>query len=345
MSIKFIKYNSIDNLYNKELQSFKDSVLYNPLDTWVVTPKIDGSNMTILFDDNGEPYAAKRNAVLDPNEDFFNYQSIMSKYNTVFCALRKEILQDFPEFEGEPVVDISIHGELCGGYFPGMPVLSGAKKVQKSVNYSNKNEFIVFDIRLYINEVKYYYLKHTDVIYYCNERLHVVPILYTGSLNDCLTWSSQHNADLDETWKIFGMPTDGGPDNIREGHVIKPNRTIFKGDSRVIFKDKNEKFQDKSRSKRPKAAVVYSDVLNVLIETIPLYVNENRFNSVTSKIGEYSIRDFARIMTDMSDDILEDIKKTDEMYLDLCSADKEILKKAIVKRVSTYMGANKAILF
>ena len=345
MSIKFIKYNSIDNLYNKELQSFKDIVLYNPLDIWVVTPKIDGSNLSILFDDNGQPYAAKRTAVLDPNEDFFNYQSIMTQYFNQFCRIRQEILNDFPEFNGEKVIDISIHGELCGGYFPGMPVLSGAKKVQKSINYSNRNEFIVFDIRLYINDTRYYYLKHTDVIYYCDQRLHVVPILYTGTLNECLTWSSQHNADLDETWKIFGMPHDGGIDNIREGHVIKPVNTIFKGDSRVIFKDKNDKFKDKSRSKSPKPAIVYSDALNVLIETIPLYINENRFNSVTSKIGEYTIRDFARIMVDIVEDVLEDISKTDERYLELCLSDIELLEKAITKKVSNWMGTNKTILF
>ena len=345
MSIKFVKYNSINNLYNKELQAFKDSTLYDPKDVWVVTPKIDGSNLTILFDDNGVPYAAKRTVVLGKDENFYNYQFVMSRYSEYFCTIRNEILNNYPTFNGENVVDISIHGELCGGYFPGMPVISGVQKVQKGINYSNNTELIVFDIRLYIDDIHYYYLSHFDVIEYCKNRIPVVPVLYTGTFNECLTWSSQHNADLDETWKIFGMPHDGGPDNIREGHVIKPIRTIFKGDSRVIFKDKNTKFQEKDHNKSPKEIKVFSSELKTLIEIIPEYINVNRFNAVTSKIGEYTIKDFSAIMKAMSEDIIEDVEKTEDLYQDLSSDDRDFFDKAVIKKVSGWMGANKIQLF
>lgn len=40
--MNFVKYNSIENVTNKELFAFKNSALYNPSDLWVVTPKVDG---------------------------------------------------------------------------------------------------------------------------------------------------------------------------------------------------------------------------------------------------------------------------------------------------------------
>ncbi len=40
--MKFIKYNSIDNVTNKELMRFKESNLYDPSATWYVLEKVHG---------------------------------------------------------------------------------------------------------------------------------------------------------------------------------------------------------------------------------------------------------------------------------------------------------------
>jgi Rnl2 family RNA ligase len=321
---------------------YKLSPYFNPHEPWVVTPKIDGSNMTIMFhSETAELYAARRSDILEEGEDFFNYQLILQEYGAVLKEIRHQVLADHSN-----AVDVAIHGEICGGYFPDMPVLQHAKKVQKSINYSNRNEFIVFDIRLQLSNGESQYLSHVDVCEYCKDRLPVVPILFMGTLDDCLSWSSKHNADLDETWKIFNMPHDGGPNNIREGHVIKPLHSIFKGDSRVIFKDKNAKFKDKDRNpKEPKEPQVYSDELNRLINEASSYINLNRFNSATSKIGEYTILNFEKIMIAIIEDILEELEDEYEYSQELSKEDTALLKKSIGKMVSRWMGANKASLF
>lgn len=349
--MNFVKYNSIQTVTNKAILAFKNSSLYNPSDLWVVTPKIDGSNFTIMFDDEGNIVPAKRSSTIDMDASFFNFQRIFDKYNeNAFHYMHQAIVYDYPSYEGTPILSVSFHGELCGGFYEGMPQLNYAKAVQKRVHYSNDTEFIMFDIRLWISDTAYYYMPHAKIVDYCDKYgIPVVPILFEGTLDKALAWSFDHNADPDTTWKIFGMPHEVS-NNIREGHVIKPAvKTIFKGDSRMIFKDKNTIFKDREKKSKSgkvtnKTAIDYSDALMKLFEEVDDYITYNMFCSVTSKYGEYSIKNFGELMNLMVEDIYDELRR-DGLADDLVEDDIPHLNKYLIKKVSAYFVANKKELF
>lgn len=346
--MKFIKYNSIENVTNKIMFEFKQSSLYNPADKWVCTPKIHGANFSILVDEDGNLVPAKRTSIINMETRFFNFQKIFDKYETNL----RNLIQDSITYNNtqiipadKKIINISIHGELCGGYYPDTPSVPYASKVQSEIHYSNDTELIIFDIRLYVNEFKYYFMDHESVVNLCNKNnIPVVPILYKGYLDDCLKWSNEHNADPDETWKIFGMPhpVEG---NIREGHVIKPLKSIFKGEHRIIFKDKNTKFKEGGKSKRKEPVKIdYSNHLLYVLQDIDDYINKNRFNSVVSKFGDYTIKNFGELMNLMVEDIKDELSR-EGLDVGLTNVDKLELHKILVRKVSASFVANKVEWF
>ena len=344
--MKFIKYNSIDNVTNKELMRFKESNLYDPSATWYVLEKVHGANFSVIADGNGNLIPAKRTSTLDMEDSsFFNFQKIFDKYD--FKTLIMNTMLMATAYNPDYNYGVSIHGELCGGFYPDMPLIPGSKQVQKEIKYSNDTEFIVFDIRIYNKDNEYKFLNHNAVVKACqNLNIPVVPIIFEGTLDECLAWSSEHNADMSEIWKIFGMPHEV-PNNIREGHVIKPAMSLFDRDNRIIFKDKNNKFKENGGPKEPKKKaekIAYSNGMNELFNDISAMICVPRFNNVTSKYGEYSIKNFADIMRLMVEDIFEDLENDANMQA-LSAVEKSTLKGDTLRRVSAFMGANKKDLF
>ena len=306
---------------------------------------VHNSNFTIMSDGKGPLIPAKRTSTLDMEDSsFFNFQKIFDKYD--FKTLIMNTMLMATAYNPDYNYGVSIHGELCGGFYPDMPLIPGSKQVQKEIKYSNDTEFIVFDIRIYNKDNEYKFLNHNAVVKACqNLNIPVVPIIFEGTLDECLAWSSEHNADMSEIWKIFGMPHEV-PNNIREGHVIKPAASLFNSDSRIIFKDKNDKFKE-GNERKPKQKVEkipFSTQMNDLYNDITSMICIPRFNNVTSKFGEYTIRNFADLMRLMADDIFEDLKNDANMS-SLTAVEKKTLKDDTIRRVSAFMGANKKELF
>lgn len=342
--MSFIKYNSIENATNKMILDFLESPLHDANDEWCVMEKVHGSNFSIIGDKNGNLIPAKRTDTLSMTSNFFNFQRVFDKYETGL----KELVNDVYKLEttiGEPVTKVQIFGELCGGDYPNMPQIPNAKKVQKEVSYSNDTEFIVYDIRMFTCDNKYFFVDYDVVVELCNKHnIHVIPIIYRGNFRDCLRWSNEHNEDPSEIWKIFGMPFEA-EDNIREGNVLKPvHKTIFKGDHRIIFKDKNEKFKERKSTKKPKEVVQYSDALYNVLGIAESMICVNRFNSVVSKYGDYTIRDFGNLMNEMVRDILDELFR-EGADSGLSYVDKNELHKLLIKKVSGWMGRSKKELF
>jgi Rnl2 family RNA ligase len=340
--MEFVKYNSIENTTNKELYKFRESNLYNPCGTWFVTEKVDGSNFGFFREEGTDNlYPAKHSCIIG-DENFFNHKSIMNRYNKSILMMMDYIMSTNSNLSG-----VSIHGELCGGYYPETVKIPNTSRVQDRIHYSNNTEFIVFDIRIYDKDGGYKFLNHQGVVDLCNRyNIPVVPIIFTGTLDECLEWSTLHNADMSEIWKIFNMPNEI-PGNIREGHVIKPATSMFLGMSRVIFKDKNNKFKE-NKSDKPKKEHVkydYSEPFMSILEDIDDLICHNRFNSVVSKFGEYSIKDFGTLMINMVDDVIDQIQRDTDLYELLSNEDISELKKILIKKVSTFFVENKKELF
>jgi len=335
---EFKKYEEITRVDDGLLGRFISSELYDPQQEWIVLEKVHGSNFSFTQHENGNLMFAKRTSFLGYDSDFFNYQSIVKKYGQNINLMIDNIKTKYPNNY------ITVFGELCGGYYPNMPLVLNAKRVQKEIFYSNQNEFIVYDIRL-INQNNITYLDYNEVIELCNKyNVPVIPIIYRGTLNECLNWSAQNNADPSEIWKIFGMPEEV-EGNIREGHVIKPlNKTIFMGYNRVIFKDKNDKFKENRRrdikiDKNKLDVYNYPPEILDLLNEIDSMINFNRFNSVISKFGDYSIRDYATLLNLMYNDIIKDL---DNHYAELLNDE---ITKTIKRKISTFFNQNKRELF
>lgn len=340
---EFKSYNSIDNLTNGYIEKIKLNSKYHPDDWWIVTPKIDGSNVGIIFGSTSNDYKiSSRKRYLDETERFHGIRDIVKELEGKFIEFRNRITKHF-----ENVSSITFFGEICGGYYEGIE--SKVKPIFKRVQYSNKMEFVLFDVRVIFDDESVYYLSYGDVQLFSQEfGIPHVPMLYIGTLDECLEYSEKHYADLDPMWKIFGMPHEI-KDNIREGHVIQPEDSWFIGESRVIIKHKNAKFDEKKdrEKKKSRPKKIYSKEVNELISEGLARVNENRFYSVVSKIGEYDMKDFGRIMNDIVDDVFEEFEREEGKLLEAVKEQGELdsVRKAIVKFTSTFMGRNKKELF
>lgn len=136
-------------------------------------------------------------------------------------------------------------------------------------------------------------------------------------------------------------------DNICEGVVIRPVEPCYlRNGSRVIIKNKNERFAEKKSGKKRNKLfaepVSFSDALKSLILEAETYVNENRLANVVSHIGEVHLpKDFGKVMGLLSKDVLADFLKEhggEFGALDKCEQktfNKEVNKfsSALVKQV------------
>jgi hypothetical protein len=119
------------------------------------------------------------------------------------------------------------------------------------------------------------------------------------------------------------------------------------GDTRIIFKDKNDKFKENTGAKIPKEKVIKPELsINALnfLSIGTQMICKPRFDNVTSKYGEFTIKDFANLMRLMVEDIVSEIEKDDGSQA-LSSVEWKELRNSFLKSVSGWMGSNKKDLF
>lgn len=326
MSHDFKQYHSIENSSRVD---FIESVKAHNLDQgeFVVQEKVHGANLTFITD-GIEIKCAKRTGLLEPDEKFFNYQKIRDKY-------QEKNLKTFEEVKKlEPQMDLLyIFGELFGGYYPHPEVakVPGAIRLQQGVFYSPDNDFYAFDLRIY--NKTYLSLNQSMEIFEKIGFLYAKP-LFKGTLYECLQYPNEFESYI-SGW--LGLPKI--ENNIAEGIVIKPLVTRFLPDkSRVIIKNKNPKYEEKiikkNKIKRPKPEL--SGKIKNFQEEVKTYINQNRLETVISKVGKPDIGFFAK-------DVLEDFLKdhgTDFNALE--KGEQKIIKQFISQECSKLCRENKS---
>lgn len=123
---------------------------------WVAMEKVHGSNMTCLVDHEGNVAWARRNGMLEAQEDFFGFRKRVGephgeKARQLFDLIVTHTQQEENKAKGR-VVAISVCGELFGGSYPAPDVapIKGIRPVQKDgVHYSPDLHFIGFDVIVY----------------------------------------------------------------------------------------------------------------------------------------------------------------------------------------------------
>lgn len=303
--INFKKYSPIENIFT---QNFMDKVMTEiPADAeWVVQEKVHGSNTSFLCDGK-EVRFAKRTSILEEDEAFFDYQSLLETYRPKVLSLFRRIKEAHPE-----MVSMSVFGEMFGGRYAhkGVPAQKGVMLIQKGVNYAPGHGFYAFDIYTAQEDGGRYLSVDEANAFFEAEGFFYAKTLFRGSLAECLKYPNAFQSKISQ-W--LGLPDI--EDNICEGIVIRPVIPRYLHDrTRVLIKSKNARFAEKKSVKKRNKLFVepipYSEALLALIPEAEAYVTENRLNNVISHIGEVSFpKDFGRVLGLFAKDALDDFLK------------------------------------
>ncbi|KQM50380.1 RNA ligase, Rnl2 family [Chryseobacterium sp. Leaf201] len=297
----FKTYNTIENAYQARvidqirMQGFGDEV-------FIVQEKVHGANLS-FFTDGKEIKMAKRTAFIEKDEKFYNAHDILERYRKNVIHIFEKVKAVYPDME-----TVVIYGELFGGGYKHKEVapVKDAIKVQKGIEYAPHNEFYGFDIKL--NGTTYL---DTDLANQIFEEtgFFYAKILFQGTLEEALKFPNAFGSKI-PAW--LGLPEI--EDNMCEGTIIKTLKTRYFGNgARVILKNKNEKWTEKSkvvRKERPaRKDVHFSGKAREIWEEIRSYVTVNRLNNVMSKTGEFEPEMMGKIIGLFSQDVLEDFEK------------------------------------
>lgn len=297
----FKTYNSIENAYQTrvidqiKLQGFGDEI-------FIVQEKVHGANFS-FFTNGKEIKIAKRTAFITKDEKFFNAHQILERYRKNVLEVFRKVKAIYPDAE-----TVVIYGELFGGGYKHKEVdpVEGAIRVQKGIEYAPYNEFYAFDIKL--NGITYL---DTEIINPIFEEtgFFYAKTLFQGTLEEALRYPNVFNSKI-PVW--LGLPE---MNNMCEGTIIKTLKTRYFGNgARVILKNKNEKWIEKSKMVKKQERITqkqiqFSAAAQQIWEEIQRYVTVNRLNNVLSKTGEFAPEMIGKITGLFAKDILEDFEK------------------------------------
>ena len=348
---------------------------------WVVMEKIHGANFSFIYElnnnqnknKNSNNYQqnyqlsfAKRKEVLSWNDDFFAFQLLVNQIEDKILLLFEELNQNISkeiikeinknnnkEFSNNTTIFVKkyiIFGELFGGEYPHEAVPKNPKldAIQTGVYYSNNIGFYAFDIAFEIeNQQERIYLDYEKALYYFEKYgLFCAKPLFIGKLNEALAFNTRINSTIPA---LLGLPLL--ENNLIEGVVLKPfhqpNAKIIQ--FRPIIKIKNKEFdekiifhQAKKWSYTPETTLLSKSVeLSFLVDEIAQYINQNRLNSVLSKIGKLDKNNILRmesIKTEFLRDILADFDEdTNNMFLELQQTQKQWLKDRLNAKINDFL--------
>ena len=333
--MKFHKYPSITNSYSSKFINYVEQAGYaQDVYLYAVQEKIHGANFAIYVDRHGVDLAS-RNNLLKENDSFYNVSSIREQLEAKANRLWEVATEhdNVSDFSG-----MIIHGELCGGAYP--DIKSQQKAVQKGVFYSPKLEFFVFDITAVYKhtmpdhdnkaiEIEAHEILELDIaqFYAQHAGFNWTPILFEGTMEECLKFPNEFNSGIPQLLSLPELE-----ENICEGVVIKPFAPLFlKSGSRVIMKNKNDKFSEKAKVK--KEVIPLSDNLLRIISEAKLYVTEPRYDNVTSKMDAIDYDDKGMIgvlIKALTHDVFEEINRENpELFDGLAKSDQREVNKAV----------------
>ena len=318
---EFTKFPSLENTYRqKEIDKI---VMMEIKDKWVVTEKVHGANFSFWVYKNVETKeidikCAKRSGWIEEDEKFFNYKSVLEKYRPMLEKLRGDVLDNFV-----------IYGELFGG------------NIQSGMCYSLEQDFVAFDMR-WINEdgrLGWTLDKLTMLTLKDDYNLPVTPLIGVYD-----TFKEALAVEESFTSKLIRQDFDGEEVHKEtEGVVIEPNNAVYEPNgSRVYLKKKTKRFLEKGGKPniKHKVPVLLQESVQLKLDEALLFLNNNRFDSVVSKIGEVSIKDVGKVMGLLTQDIVVDMEKDLEQSVDLwfeTKGEKQLFMKNLQKVVQDFV--------
>lgn len=296
----YVNYEKISENLNKWNLEEVDYRVFRKTD-WVVTEKIHGANFGIVTN-GSEVRFAKRKEFLQPDEDFFDYQSLKSQ----LVEQAKEIFKIL-QAERNDLLKVFVYGELFGGEYPhpDVPAVPHVQAVQTGIYYSPKIEYCAFDIALEMkgNLVARDYLDYGKALNLFQQvgMMGAQP-LFIGKYEEALAYNPEFDSTIPALLGLPKLPFK----NHAEGIVIKPLKSIYiethKGKVRPILKIKIPEFSEDSRFHQAtkwtyqKATTLQAPTQGLSIEEelcqeMLALVTETRLSNVISKIGRVSRSD------------------------------------------------------
>ena len=313
--MEFRKFSSIENTYRtKEINDIVEQGLNTGM--WCVQEKVHGANFSFWYD-GADLRVAKRTSFVDGN--FFNCQVIVDKYGENVKALF-----DYMKGVNPNIETVHVFGELYGGSYPGLK--SDTKAIQKGVFYFNELDFYAFDIRIASSTGKVDYLDVDEANRLFDKfDFFFAKHVFTGSFEDCLAYTNEYDSTIPA---LKGMPALETP-NICEGNVIRPIKiTRNRQGNRLILKNKNEKWSEKShKSRTPKVPVAVPEHVQKYIVALSAYITENRLRNVLSKYGTVAQKDFGKLSGLLIKDALAEFMLDNPEFPTLPKDDKKIVTK------------------
>jgi len=317
--MKYRKYNEIENSKRaKFLDKIYEQGKSNGI--WLVTEKVHGANFSIRYDGSNFYCGKRTDWIVDTDNSFYNYTDIRDRHinriKGLYNHLKNDLKYDFDT--------LTLYGELCGGNYPHPEVKRDPKatKVQDGIYYSPYNEFYVFDMMLddeYINyNIAEVALTEFSFLY--------ATILWAGTLEECLEYKNIFQTTIPKQLDFPDIEN-----NNCEGVVIKPNDTRFMGHSRVILKNKNDKWKETGKKQKIRTEYKFSDKTQNMLDELFTYITENRLRNVLSKEGEVDNKMFGFIMKKFTEDIMKDFLKDNQHSYDLLQKED---RRVIQKRMS-----------
>lgn len=369
--MSFKEYNEIENSYRtKFLEKIKNAGFTDPEKyTYACFTKVDGSNFSLILDQNDNFYFASRTNILSENNNFNgciiknlkisknkNFENKDILFEIKKYVKEKLFKEDDPRFDDVKKITnsnfyIQLYGELCGGMYkhPDVPSIKNAKKIQGRVSYHPDIVWICFDgfissssndeeedsslkIHFNVDELKDICLNF-DIPYQVEK--------FRGSFDECLKYPNTFNDDTGHI--LFGLPLI--ENNITEGVVIKPINPIWLDDgSRVMLKNKNDKFKERGKNKNSNKIITETSLNENELKILSImneYITESRFMSVISKNPITSDKEFGKILGLFTKDLINDVlKENEDIALKINSSDEINFKqitKIIQKEIVTFI--------
>jgi Rnl2 family RNA ligase len=320
----FKKYSEIEN-------TFRQKTIHLIVEqgksggTWCVVEKAHGANSSFWTTDGINFKPAKRTSFIDPDENFNNIYKVLDDNLDFLKKASKEIMEKTDEVD-----EIVFFGELIGGSYGHDSVKKNptAIKVQKGVFYSPDNLFYLFDIKVNGSFMNHHEM--SDLAEKYKIKIYGESI-FEGDLDECINYPNDGQSIISDNLDLEQIPN-----NIMEGTVIKPIiPAYFNNGSRVILKNKNEKFTEKAnKSKRIKVKkdITMSENFENVLNEVLRYVTENRLKNVISKFGDVTEKDFGKLSGMFTQDALKDFRKDNEILIETLEKDEE---KVLNKQTNT----------
>lgn len=276
---------------------------------------VHNSNFVVSIE-GADIRVGKRSSFLGEDASFFNFQRILPQLKINIANLQKLL----PQVQGQ----ITVYGEIFGGRYEhkDVPPVRGVAAIQKGIDYSPDIHFIAFDL-FYNGEFANAY----ERVNLCQKAgFLTMPILFEGTLEECLAYNHEFVSTIPT---MLGLPPI--EDNICEGVVIKPVDPLYLMDGdRVILKHKSTKFAEHGKTIKVKTHEPLPEDVQAVFDILVQYINENRLNSVISKMGEISIKDFPKVMNNLRFDAMEEFLKDHREKIDALDKEKKhVLNKSI----------------